>query len=422
MPDLSVVIPCWNAAGSIGGAIRSVLDEPGLALECIVVDDASTDGTADLVASIASADPRVILIRRPVNAGVSSARNAALERFRGDWLAFLDADDRFLPGGLAAMRRAAAPPSGATPSDLAGPAGASGPDTPLAVVAQQVWSNGRRTWIGPLYDIPDIREPGRKSIATAPGLLYHASPHAKLFHRSLVDGLRFEGRVLGDQPWVIRALLRAGYRIQVIDDVVYEWIRTAPRGSGGSITTTTRASVARGIEAAGIAGQAHASVTAEAALALGNPAAAARVSAAYAERLLRSDLAQHLARALDRRDPEIGALFGAIERFIANLPPGTLASSTALARDIVLPPLSRWPRVVVSARPAFWSLAAMALGAEPDLVEHAGSAATREALRRALASPTGTARSAAIAVLMSLRIVAAPRQLPRAIAAVRRRI
>ena len=403
MPDVTVLIPSWNAAGAIRGAIASALDDAPLNVEIIVVDDASTDGTADAVAEVAATDPRVTLLRQAGNGGVSAARNAGLERASGTWLTFLDADDRFLPGGLAALHRAAV----ATDA--------------LAVVGQQVWSNGRHHWIGPLYDNPDIREPRRASLASAPGLLYHASPHAKLFRRSITDGLRFEGRVLGDQPWILRALLRAGDRLEVIGQDVYEWVRTPPAGGGPSITAATRASVSRGVEAADIAIRAHAEVTAEAVATLGEGEAATRVSVAYAERLLRSDLAAHLDRALARRDPAIASLFAAIQGFVAALPAGTFASSDALARDIVEPPLRRWPAVATSARPAYWALLATALAAEPRLASHASSPPARWALDRIVRSGPGSAREAAIATLMTLRIASAPLQAPRAVAALRRR-
>ena len=80
-----------------------------------------------------------------------------------------------------------------------------------------------------------------KVLASAPGLVYYASATGKAFHRSLVGDLRFEGRVLGDQPWTLRALLRAGDRIEVIADDVYVWLRQPTELSDPrSITATSR--------------------------------------------------------------------------------------------------------------------------------------------------------------------------------------
>ncbi len=99
LPDASVVIPVFNRPEAVVRAIRSVLDQPGVALELIVVDDASTDGTAAAVEAMD--DPRLRLLRQPENRGVAAARNRGIREARGRVIAFLDSDDLWLPGGLA---------------------------------------------------------------------------------------------------------------------------------------------------------------------------------------------------------------------------------------------------------------------------------------------------------------------------------
>jgi glycosyltransferase involved in cell wall biosynthesis len=98
---LSVIIPCYNCGVFLRDAIESVLlqDFPGK--EVIVVDDGSTDGSADFINDFAS----VKLIRQS-NAGVSAARNAGLKVALGSLVAFLDADDRLLEGALTALSEA----------------------------------------------------------------------------------------------------------------------------------------------------------------------------------------------------------------------------------------------------------------------------------------------------------------------------
>lgn len=94
-PPVTVVIPAYNRAGSIALAIESVLRQSWGAFELLVVDDGSTDGTQDVVRGIA--DPRLRLIETPRNMGASAARNLGIEEARGDWVAFQDSDDEWLP-------------------------------------------------------------------------------------------------------------------------------------------------------------------------------------------------------------------------------------------------------------------------------------------------------------------------------------
>lgn len=94
-PAVSIVIPAYNRAGSIRRAIESVLRQSWTDFELLVIDDGSTDGTQDAVRAIA--DPRLRLIETPRNMGASAARNLGIEEARGDWVAFQDSDDEWLP-------------------------------------------------------------------------------------------------------------------------------------------------------------------------------------------------------------------------------------------------------------------------------------------------------------------------------------
>lgn len=96
-PDVSFIVATYNAAPFVRQAIQSALDQRGPAIEIVVLDDASTDGTADIVELMAQRDPRIVLMRGAVNCGPSAARNQAMARAKGHWLAILDGDDLVLP-------------------------------------------------------------------------------------------------------------------------------------------------------------------------------------------------------------------------------------------------------------------------------------------------------------------------------------
>jgi glycosyltransferase involved in cell wall biosynthesis len=94
-PLVTVVIPCYNQAHFLGEAIESVLSQGYKNFEIIVVDDGSTDDTSE----VASRYQKVHLIRQE-NQGLSAARNRGLSESEGEYVVFLDADDRLLPNAL----------------------------------------------------------------------------------------------------------------------------------------------------------------------------------------------------------------------------------------------------------------------------------------------------------------------------------
>jgi len=90
--NISVIIPTYNRARTIERALISVLRQTFPALEIIVVDDASDDSTPELLADFAG---RIKLITNESNRGVSFSRNQGIKAARGNWIAFLDSDDRW---------------------------------------------------------------------------------------------------------------------------------------------------------------------------------------------------------------------------------------------------------------------------------------------------------------------------------------
>ena len=103
-PVFSIVMPAFNAERTVGPAIRSALAQTEQDFELLVVDDGSTDRTADIVRSFRD-DPRVILISSE-NRGPAIARNLALARARGQFVSLLDSDDLYLSTYLAEVSAA----------------------------------------------------------------------------------------------------------------------------------------------------------------------------------------------------------------------------------------------------------------------------------------------------------------------------
>jgi glycosyltransferase involved in cell wall biosynthesis len=109
-PSISVVIPCYNGAKYLRETLASVLAQTHPILEVIVVDDGSTDDSAAIAESVG---PPVRVIRQP-NQGESVARNRGIDEARGDWVAFLDADDLWKPEKIAKQVAALTPEVGAS--------------------------------------------------------------------------------------------------------------------------------------------------------------------------------------------------------------------------------------------------------------------------------------------------------------------
>ncbi|MES2072222.1 MAG: glycosyltransferase family A protein [Pseudomonadota bacterium] len=98
--EISVIIPAYNAAQTILRAIESVRIQDMDSIEIIVVDDGSSDGTFEFVSGLVRPGESFHVLKMPENKGVSAARNMGIRHAKGKFLAFLDADDIWLPGKL----------------------------------------------------------------------------------------------------------------------------------------------------------------------------------------------------------------------------------------------------------------------------------------------------------------------------------
>ena len=106
LPLVSIVVPVYRARDYLPACLDSVLGQAFPGWECILVDDGSPDGSGAVCDGYAAKDPRFVPLHKE-NAGVSAARNDGIERARGRYLVFLDADDALAPCALALALAAA---------------------------------------------------------------------------------------------------------------------------------------------------------------------------------------------------------------------------------------------------------------------------------------------------------------------------
>lgn len=198
LPAVSVVIPAFNAAETLGDALESLRRQTHGHWEAVVVDDGSTDGTADVAARLSARDDRIRLVLQD-RAGVGAARNRGLAEAAHPWVVFLDSDDWLLPDFL----------------DRLGHAVAETPETDLVYCGwQQVNADGsvekRRPRAAP------------SSIVEALGKGCPFVIHACMVRRSAVMevGGFDPGLAVGEDWDLWSRLARAGARFAQVDDVL----------------------------------------------------------------------------------------------------------------------------------------------------------------------------------------------------------
>ena len=106
-PWLSVLVPVYNVRDYLAECVESVLAQApaDAGVEVLLLDDCSTDGSAEVMAALDARWPgRLRLLRHERNAGLSAARNTMIDAARGDYLWFLDSDDKLLPGAIVGLR------------------------------------------------------------------------------------------------------------------------------------------------------------------------------------------------------------------------------------------------------------------------------------------------------------------------------
>jgi CDP-glycerol glycerophosphotransferase len=223
VPQISVVVPFYNNEDLLGDCLQSIAAQTFADLEVIMIDDGSSDGSAQIAQEKADTDPRFRLFR-VTNGGPGYARNRGVERATGEFLAFVDADDMLPSHALEKLH-----------------------DTLLASGSDFASGNVQR--IGPsgmhqsALHARAIK--GRRigtHISKTPQLLYDVSVWNKLFRKSFWDraGLTYpEGMLWEDLQIMTRAHVLAK-AVDVIPDSIYYW---RERGKGELSITQSRTSI-----------------------------------------------------------------------------------------------------------------------------------------------------------------------------------
>jgi CDP-glycerol glycerophosphotransferase len=208
-PDVTVVVIAYNDAANLPAAVGSVLDQTLANLEVVVVDDASTDGTAAEADRLAARDPRVRVVRLPTNSGgCSRPRNTGLEAARAPYVMFLDSDD--------VLQRHAC-------KNLWAAAETSGADVVAGLAERVERGTGRRSrWWGRLYTEHAVHD----GIAGCAEMLHDTICTNKLYRRAFLDEnrIRFPEGIHYEDLLFTTEVYCSARRIAIIPNLVYRWM------------------------------------------------------------------------------------------------------------------------------------------------------------------------------------------------------
>lgn len=207
-PLISVILIGYNDATRIVRALESLRNQTLRSIEIIVVDDASTDSTPEIVEAVAKNDTRVHLIRRSENSGGCSApRNDGIAQSTAPWVMFCDSDDEYEAHACANLLMAAEKWDADVVCGMA--------------IRHDVSKNRNKPWRPELHSHDRCVE----SLEDEPQLLYDTISVNKIYRRSLLDEHRIifpAGLLFEDQVFTLHCYLRAR-RIGILQSGVYIW-------------------------------------------------------------------------------------------------------------------------------------------------------------------------------------------------------
>ncbi|MEA3320553.1 MAG: CDP-glycerol glycerophosphotransferase family protein [Bacillota bacterium] len=200
---VSVIIPLYNVEELIEETISGLMSQSLKEVEYILIDDGSEDMTVDIATKAINGDKRFILVSQE-NKGPAAARNHGLRLASGNFLCFVDSDDLLSENALEIMYDAAIEYD----SEL--------------VTGAAVRFNSKGKWFIKAHVEKGLMKPGLKKIESNPELFYSIGPCAKLYKRSLIEGIFFPEHIRfgEDQPFVMHAYLNAK-NIYTVNEIVY---------------------------------------------------------------------------------------------------------------------------------------------------------------------------------------------------------
>jgi CDP-glycerol glycerophosphotransferase len=206
-PKVSVVVPVYNVEPYLAECLRSISHQTYLNIEIVVVDDGSTDGSLAVAQNARRRDRRIRIVRQ-ANAGLSAARNTGIAAATGEYLAFVDSDDRIAWRTIAVVMKSLR----STGSDFA--------------VMSYRRMNSQRTW--PAGDwIREVHAEPRPGVTLSefPGVLVNAVAWSKVYRRAFWDaaGLRFQEGVLYEDQAVSAEAYAKATAFDVLPDTLYDW-------------------------------------------------------------------------------------------------------------------------------------------------------------------------------------------------------
>ncbi|MEU6575958.1 glycosyltransferase family 2 protein [Streptomyces sp. NPDC046805] len=206
---VSIVVIGHDDTAHLAEAVRSALAQGPAVREVVAVDDGSTDGSAELLTRLAAGEPRLTVVRRPVNSGgCGTPRNTGMDAVTSPYLMFLDSDDVLPLGAVDALLTAANAGRAEVASGLC--------------VRRELPSGRERPWQAALYRAPSVvTHPARR-----PRLVHDTLCVNKLYRTDFLreHGIRFpEGRFLYEDFVFTARVLAAGPRIALVPHPVYVW-------------------------------------------------------------------------------------------------------------------------------------------------------------------------------------------------------